>query len=50
MSLAKISLQKGGKIIPLHVNNTETQGLGVTNPSVLVVGRRNTSQYKKCKI
>ena len=38
MSLAKISLQKGGKIIPLHVNNTETQGLGVTNPSVLVVG------------
>ena len=38
MSLAKLSLQKGGEIIPLHVDNTQTQGLGVTNPSVLVLG------------
>ena len=33
MSLAKLSLQEGGEIIPLHVDNTQTQGLGVTNPS-----------------
>ncbi len=36
MSLARRSLQEGGKIIPLHIDNSETQGLGVCNPSVLV--------------
>ncbi len=47
MSLASLSLREGGEIIPLHVDNTETQGLGVTNPSVSSCGRRNISQHKE---